>query len=31
MKEKLISEEIKDWKWTKVEMKKEMAKKLFEE
>jgi hypothetical protein len=31
MKEKkLISEEIRDWKWTSVEMKKDMAEKLYE-
>jgi hypothetical protein len=31
MKEKLISEEIRNWKWTSVDMKKEMAKKLYQE
>ena len=31
MKEKkLISEEIRDWKWTNAEMKKDMAEKLYE-
>jgi hypothetical protein len=30
MKEKLLSEDIRNWKWTKVEMKKDMAEKLFE-
>jgi hypothetical protein len=30
MKEKLMCEEIRNWKWTNAEMKKDMAKKLFE-
>lgn len=30
MKEKLLSEDIRNWKWAKAEMKKEMAEKLYE-
>jgi hypothetical protein len=31
MKEKLLSEDIRNWKWAKADMKKEMAEKIFEE